>query len=91
MSAQRFEAFLARLYTDADALREFLLDPRGAATRAGLDPAEVEALGAIDRPGLELAARSFEKKRERRMPRRPAWRRWVGRQAPRTGPPETAL
>ena len=78
MSAQRFEAFLAHLYTDADARRRFLADPRGAATRAGLDPAEVEALDAIDHPGLELTAQTSEKKRERRMPRRPAWRRWLG-------------
>jgi hypothetical protein len=43
------EALLARIYTDAD--------PRGAAERAGLDPA------SLDVEGLALAARSFAKKR----------------------------
>lgn len=75
MSAQALEAFLARLYTDADARRDFLADPRGSAARAELEPSEVDGLAAIDRDGLELAARSFEKKRAAREPRRSAWTR----------------
>ena len=75
MSGQALEAFLARLYTDADARRNFLADPRGSAVRAGLEPREVDGLAAIDRDGLELAARSFEKKRTAREPRRSSWRR----------------
>jgi hypothetical protein len=70
-----FEAFLARIYVDAKARRLFLADPRGEATRAGLTPEEAEALAAIDRTGLELAARSYERKREAKAPaRRSFWR-----------------
>ena len=56
-----FEAFLARLYVDADARAAFLADPRAAAR--GLAPDEVAALQRIDRVGLELAAASFAHKR----------------------------
>lgn len=57
------EAFLARIYVDAGARARFLADPRGEAARAGFAPHACEALAGIDRAGLELAARSFEKKR----------------------------
>ena len=63
MSAAAFEAFLARLYVDADARARFLADPRGEAQRAGLAPAECRALESIDRVGLQLAAASYERKR----------------------------
>jgi hypothetical protein len=66
MSAPAFEAFLARLYVDAEALARFLADARGEATLAGLAPDEVEALVRIDRVGLEMAARSFAAKRMHR-------------------------
>lgn len=59
------EAFLARIYVDARARAEFLADPGGTAVRAGLAGPEVEALLRIDRVGLELAARSFARKRAR--------------------------
>ena len=59
----RFEGFLARIYVDAEARHRFLADPHGEATRAGLTREESEALAAIDRTGLELAARSYERKR----------------------------
>jgi hypothetical protein len=75
VSAPAFEAFLARLYTDPGARRDFLDDPRGAAARAGLEPAEVDLIAAIDPVGLELAAGSFERKRAGRAPRRAPWRR----------------
>ncbi len=75
MSGQALETFLARLYTDPATRHDFLADPRGAAVSAGLEPLEIEALAAIDRVGLELAAHSFEKKRAARRPRRAAWRR----------------
>ena len=77
MSSPRFEAFLAELYTDDDARRRFLADPRACARRAGLDDAECEALAAIDHVGLELAARSFAHKRAARGPRRAGWRQWL--------------
>jgi hypothetical protein len=62
-AAERVEAFLARLYTDARARAAFLGDPRGEAVRAGLTPAQVEAMAGLDRLGLELAAESFARKR----------------------------
>jgi hypothetical protein len=45
------------------------------AVTALLEPAEIDALVAIDRVGLELAAVSFEKKRAARSRRRSALRR----------------
>lgn len=75
MSARAFEALLARLYTDEQARRDFLTDPRGTAARAGLEPSEIDSLAAIDRVGLELSAESFARKRATRGPRRSAWRR----------------
>jgi len=58
-----FEGVLARIYADAEARHRFLRDPQGEAMRAGLTPEEAEALAAIDRTGLELAARSYDRKR----------------------------
>lgn len=75
MSAPALEAFLARLYTDPGARRDFLADPRGVAAGAGLEPDEIDDVTAIDRVGLELAARSFERKRAVRVPRGAAWKR----------------
>jgi hypothetical protein len=86
MSHPRFEAFLAELYTDAEARQRFLSDPKNAARLAGLDERDVEALASIDRIGLELAARSFECKRAARRPRQSRWLRWLARRrSDRTG------
>ena len=63
VNSPRFETFLARLYTDAEARAQFVADPRGEALRAGLDEAQAAALAAMDFAGLGFAARSFEKKR----------------------------
>lgn len=63
MSAQRLEAFLARLYVDAAARQRFLADPHGEAANAGLSDRDCAALENIDMVGLELAADSFSKKR----------------------------
>lgn len=60
------EAFLARLYTDAELRARFLADPVGEARRVGLDEASAQRLASIDREGLELAAASFAAKREKR-------------------------
>lgn len=62
----QIEAFLARIYVDKEAREEFLADPRGAARRAGLGESEIDALEKIDRSGLELVARSLERKRQMR-------------------------
>jgi len=63
MSSPRFEAFLARLYSDPEFLNRFLLNPEGAGREAGLDSREQAAAAAIDRAGLLMAARSYELKR----------------------------
>jgi len=65
MSTPRFEAFLAKIYVDDRARTAFLADPRGEAVKAGLTEPEAEALEMIDRTGLELTARSLERKRSR--------------------------
>ncbi len=65
MSADRLEAFLAKIYVDDDSRERFLADPRGEAAKAGLNEQEIESLGKIDRAGLILAAGSIRKKRKR--------------------------
>lgn len=65
MNTPQFEAFLARLYTDAAFRERFLADPRGEALRAGLNDDQAAALARIDRPGLGFAVRSLAKKRLR--------------------------
>ena len=63
MSSPALETFLARLYTD-DALRAaFLLEPRAQALLHGLSPQEAEAMAAMDRVGLQMAAASYRSKR----------------------------
>ena len=63
MSATAFEAFLARIYVDPDARAHFKADPYAEARRAGLSPEECAAIAKIDWVDLELATRSFAKKR----------------------------
>jgi hypothetical protein len=63
MSAQRFEAFLAKLYVDEQARQRFLSNPRAEATKARLTEQDFTALEIIDLVGLELAADSYAKKR----------------------------
>jgi hypothetical protein len=59
-----FEAILARIYVDDGARKEFLADPLAFARKSGLSAAECDALAAIDRVGLEMAAASFARKRD---------------------------
>lgn len=67
-----FESFVARLYVDASARRQFLADPAREAAAAGLTDEEIAAAIRIDRIGLELSAASFAHKRERqKRPSRP--------------------
>lgn len=61
------EKFLATLYVDAEARARFLQSPGVEAARAGLNPAQCDAMVKIDRVGLEMAARSFERKRQKKM------------------------
>ena len=71
-----FEAFVARLYVDDRLRRAFLADAAATARSAGLSPAEIRAVEAIDRTGLELAAGVFEHKRRRRASRRQVVKLW---------------
>ena len=66
MSTSRFEAFLAKIYVDESARAKFLADSRGEALKAGLTEQEVDAVARIDRVGLELLAKSLERKRRKR-------------------------
>jgi hypothetical protein len=63
MNSPELERFLATLYVDADARARFLEAPQEEARRAGLADEQCRALERIDRVGLEMAARSFERKR----------------------------
>ena len=60
------ESFLARVYVDQDYRESFLRDPRSEAVKAGLSPAEVQAVMQIDQVGLELFVASLQKKRQKR-------------------------
>lgn len=57
------ETLLARLYSDAGCLREFLEDPVRVARAAGLDEREAAGMAAMDRAGLAMAAGSYSRKR----------------------------
>ena len=81
MSSPALETYLARLYTD-DALRAaFLLEPRAQALLHGLSPQEAEAMAAMDRIGLQMAAASYRAKRTahgtRAAPAQRWWRRLI--------------
>ena len=69
MSSQALERLLARIYVDAEARARFLAAPAAEAARAGLPEDQCRALEAIDRTGLELAARSYARKRARKTKR----------------------
>lgn len=81
MSSPALETYLARLYTD-DALRAaFLLDPQAQALLHDLSPEEAEAMAAMDRIGLQMAAASYRAKRAahgtRAAPAQRWWRRLI--------------
>ena len=69
MSTPKLEQFLARIYVDPAARARFLANPRGEAARAGLPEDQCLALESIDRIGLEMAARSYARKREHKKPK----------------------
>jgi hypothetical protein len=71
MSSAQLETFLARLYTDEAWRSQFLANPEATARAAGLMEADVSALAAIDRTGLQMAAMSFAHKREARRRNKP--------------------
>jgi hypothetical protein len=69
MNNPALERFLAKIYVDAEARSRFLAAPYDEAVRAGLEEQQCRALERIDRVGLEMAARSFGRKRERKRMR----------------------
>jgi hypothetical protein len=73
MSATQLEAFLARLYVDAEARASFKANPRAASKKAGLSGEQCAALENLDWVGLEMAARSFAKKRYLKSIHRSNW------------------
>ncbi|MEO8125608.1 MAG: hypothetical protein ABI822_00875 [Bryobacteraceae bacterium] len=77
-TSPEFEAFLARVYVDAEFRLRFLADPLGEARRAGLSEAEAVALDEMDRGGLKLAAGSYQAKRNGKMTRERR-KGWLGR------------
>jgi len=83
MSSPAFEAFLARLYIDEDLRLRFLTSPADVARESGLSDTERQAVEAIDRDGLILAAESYARKRGRKSDlsrsRRQLWSSALGR------------
>jgi hypothetical protein len=71
MTTPAFEAFLARVYTDAEFLARFLADRRATAQAAGLSAAETSALEAIDAGALRLTHASLATKRAHSTRARP--------------------
>ena len=71
MSAREFEAFMTHIYVDAGARARFKANPGTEARRAGLSDEECTALENTDWVGLEMAARSFARKRELKRKERP--------------------
>jgi hypothetical protein len=66
MTSPRFEALLAKIYTDEAARSRFLADPATYGRAAGLNEAECAALQAIDQTGLEMTANSLARKKLKR-------------------------
>jgi hypothetical protein len=66
MNNQALEQFLAKIYVDTEARARFLAAPYDESVRAGLQEEQCRALEKIDRVGLEMAARSFGRKRTRK-------------------------
>lgn len=64
--AQQQEVLLARLFVDQKFRARFKIDPVAAARELGLDESAVAAFANADWVGLDLAARSYTKKREGR-------------------------
>ena len=73
MSSPALELFLAKLYVDEQALKNFLANPKQATQSAGLTATECVALEKIDRAGLLMAVNSFSHKRQRYQKRKPSF------------------
>jgi hypothetical protein len=64
-SAQSLEALLARLFVDEELRTRFKRDPKSVGREFGLDESSLAALADADWVGLDLAARSYSRKRAR--------------------------
>jgi len=66
MSA-KIEAFLAKIYVDANFRARFLADMRSVAASYGLNERQTEALAAMDLTGLKMTALSISRKTRRKL------------------------
>jgi len=64
------ERFLARLLTDPGLRDRFLADRAGVASEMGLSPEEAQAMARMPAQDLRTAARSYQHKRDAKLPRR---------------------
>ena len=69
--AQASEALLARLFTDEALRARFRREPDAVGREFGLDQAALAALANTDFVGLELAAKSYARKRGGYAARKP--------------------
>jgi hypothetical protein len=72
-SGQACEELLARLFTDAEFRVRFREDPQGVGGECGLDDVALAALARTDWVSLELASRSYARKRADRTSRKHRW------------------
>jgi hypothetical protein len=79
MSAADIEAFLARVYVDPAVRSRFRAHPYAEAKSAGLSEEESHSLEHTDWVGLEMAARSFARKRSSQGPRTSFFAKYFGR------------
>ena len=81
VSTPEFEGVLARLYIDSEFRTRYLALPGQVLAETGMTDKQSEALAAIDRHGLLLAADSFSFKREKQrpLPPTPLWKRFKPR------------
>jgi hypothetical protein len=64
------ERFLARLLTDPGLRERFLADMARVGREAGLSPEEAQAVARMPSQDLRTAARSYQHKRNAKIPRR---------------------
>jgi hypothetical protein len=64
--ARNWEALLARLFVDEELRARFKRDPKAVALEFGLEASTTDAFADTDWIGLDLAAGSYRRKRERR-------------------------
>ncbi len=78
MSMEAVMELLAELYSDEGLRHRFLEGPEAVLQGRSLEPVERAALLALDPVGLELAGRSFDRKRHVKGGHPARWRRLLG-------------